>query len=121
LTNSKSLNGTGKHPTPTPSERPGSDEDRAHLTELRHRSADALRALRDTDAEDWDETTRPIEVPPLPPARARLPSLTDGAEERAATFLERVLGTVPPAWRFPSLVVILGFALAVFYLWKTLP
>jgi hypothetical protein len=71
---------------------------------------------------DWDddEPTRPgIEGPP--PARARMPSIQDGAEERAATFLERVLGTVPPAWRFPSLVVILGFALAVFYLWKTLP
>jgi hypothetical protein len=53
--------------------------------------------------------------------RATMPSVTESADARAATFLERVLGTIPPAWRFASLVAILGAALAAFYLWKTLP
>lgn len=70
---------------------------------------------------DWedDEPTRPgIEGPP---PRATMPSVTDGVDARAATFFERVLGTIPPSWRFASLVAILATLLAGFYLWKTLP
>jgi hypothetical protein len=68
---------------------------------------------------DEDPTKPGIEGPP--PMRATMPSVTESADARAATFLERVLGTIPPAWRFASLVAILGAALAAFYLWKTLP
>lgn len=72
------------------------------------------------DFDPDDEPTRPgIEGPP--PPRASMTSIADGVDVRAATFFERVLGTIPPAWRFASLVAILLAGLTAFYLYKTLP
>lgn len=82
-----------------------------------------LRGIADDiESAEWEdeEPTKPG-VEPLAPPRERMPSIADATDARAATFLERVLAAVSSWQKLLALALILGTALAAFYLWKALP
>jgi hypothetical protein len=80
----------------------------------------AIVAEQRADAGEFEDEL-PTQPGVIPAMRPRMSSVTDATEERAATFLERVLAAASSWHRVAALAFILGAALVGFYLWKTLP